>query len=425
MHDGFRMLRVSPDDDLRRNSTHSTDNSEGFNRDRLQRVANREFRSLSSSSGVASWTVRICWRPFLMYALYCGGISYMKLGLHIELHEFLLFPPNYRPYLMGVLQLLAAFLTGFSLNEAAARFKTAMTALRLFQEDMDNLRSMLLSSTEDPKFRFAVQVFIAWLVVLMRKNISFFSEDFSSPISDVIAHEFRDCRAFDPEVLWSCDRPQVEFLFLTFLRNAHLDKNKQMMSNYNSAIKAYGDMLNLLMVKSPATKNMLGLVAVHAFLLTIPLVNPDLFTLGAMPFISCIFVAIMGLTQELADPWGDDFHDLPLKEVMAVIAAPVWYEGDRVVASDSLAWLNRGLVDNKWDHAGHSDCGVRRHEIPREKKRGEDKGQMVTFDDFRTLAEVTGHRTYQSFLEEKRKDMEEAEGRGRRMPGYLRWNKIV
>jgi len=211
------------------------------------------------------------------------------------------------------------------------------------RDNVENLRKILISSTEDPKFRYAVQVYITWMIVLMRKQMAFFSEDFSRPIHEIIPTEFRDCVVFAPECLFWADIPELEILFMDFVRSAEM-KTPHVQEAYGGAKSAYNNILDALMVRYPPSKTMLTRLAVQGFLFMIPIFNMDLVTRVVTPLVACIFIAILQLSNELADPWGSDFHDLPVLEVMQLLCAPVWFEGRstfRECARVVQQWFNR------------------------------------------------------------------------------------
>lgn len=361
-----------------------------------------------------------------MFGSYCGGIFYLQHYYDVHINQLVGVPSGYRPYVVGTLQFLATFLAGFGLNEASSRFKAALTAVLAFQESVETLRSLLVSSTEDPKFRFAVQVFITWLVVLMRKTITFYSEDFSRPVGELIPIQFQDCVVFLPEVLWAFDRARAEFVFDEFLKNSRMDHNRRVDDIFHKAMTAFNSVTELLVVRSPNAKQLLTKLAVQLFLLVIPLVNEDVLTLALLPPVAAMFNAIVQLSGELADPWGDDDHDLPLREVMGVLSTPVWYDGDEEKAEESLRWLNKGLTENSWLHPGNETPRGVGNMIPRKKVRGDGAGMQVDFQDWRTLSEIAhGHTNWERFLSEKAKDMDQAKHRGRRMPDYLRGEQVL
>lgn len=394
--------------------------SEELSKARLARITDRELRRIHTLQfwgwdGMLLWFIGTTSSTFAFYASICGAI----LILHhygIKLNEDILgLEPGYRPFLMQALQFLAAFLVGVGLTDAVTRYKAAMSALTDLSDSVENLRMVLLSSTEDPKFRVAVQVHISWMIVLLRKKIAFFAEDFEQPIGTLIPHAFGDSVLFQPEVLWAFDRAQAEFVFHSFLANAKLlDKEGLVKKGSDEMIRCWKMIASLLMVRSPTTRHVLGRTCVELFLIGIPLFNEDIVTLIVLPFVAAVLVAISHLSTEIAEPWGEDFHDLPMDDILYFLSVPSWFGKDQQVAPECVAWLNRGMSDNDWTWKGDSP-------VPREKRRGSSKGVVINFEDYRTLAEIDGHETFQELLSSHGRDMNEAEARGRRMPKYLRW----
>jgi hypothetical protein len=325
--------------------------------------------------------------------------------------------PGYCPFLMQALQFLAAFLVGVGLTDAVTRYKSALEALCQLSSSVENLRMVLLSSTEDTKFRIAVQVHITWLIVLLRKKIAFYTEDFDLSLSTLINSDFSDCILFKPEVLWAFDLNQAEFILKRFLVNARLiDKEGLVSKVFNQASASCETITNLLMVRSPSTRHMLGRTCVELFLLAIPMFNDDIVTLCLLPFVASAMLAIIHLSTEIAEPWGEDYHHLPVQSVMHFCSVPSWFGNDQVEAAEAIAWMNKGMIDNDWTWVG-------KHPIPREKRRGSDKGAFISFEDYRPLHHLSGYKTFSEFINSKEKDMREAESRGRRMPKFLRWRR--
>mmetsp|Transcript_99837 Transcript_99837/g.183075 ORF Transcript_99837/g.183075 Transcript_99837/m.183075 type:complete len:479 (-) Transcript_99837:351-1787(-) len=409
-------------------------------KERLMRIAQRKFRQLKmvpfigdkeSGLGILPWFFRKAALRIVLYVVYVSAI--WTLSRHgIFMYTLLELPRDdtYTPYLLSLLELLTAFLTGFGLTEAIVRYQAANSAIIDFMDNVENLRVLLLSSTDDPKFRYGVQVFISWLVVGLRQKITFQTEDFAKSIAPYIPKEMHDCVVFEPEVLYSCGRAQHEYLFHCFLRNAKLDQNQQLSGSYDAAITSLNKINELLMSKPPKTKAILTDVVCEIFLVLIPLVNRDFLTILMLPVMAAVFLLINAISSELSDPWNEGPHDIPLKQVLEAISAPVWFEGDHMRVKDSMMWFNRGLMENMWDHPGNPELGldeqdVARNAIPRQKCRGEGKGSMLTFDDTRSVPEVTGHLSWRSFQEAKQKDMKEAVLRQRRMPYFLCWKDWI
>jgi len=386
---------------------------------RHARMTDRELRRISTlkfwgRDGMLLWFITSTYQTFIIYSCLCAGVFYLQFrGVSIQV-DWLGLDPGYRPFLMGALQFLAAFLVGVGLTDAVTRYKSAMTALTDLIESVENLRMLLLSSTVDPKFRVAVQVYITWFIVLLRKKITFFTEDFSQPLHKLIHPRFSNSVLFKPEVLWTLERSQAEFLFNGFLTNAKLLDNNGMVKNALAEMtRSWRSIATLLMVRSPTTRHVLGRATVEMFLASIPIFNEDCVTLVMLPLVACVLVAIIHLSEEICEPWGDDYHDLPTDEVMYFLSVPSWFGDDQEKAEEAVAWLNKGMTDNVWTWTKDSP-------IPREKRKGASKGDLINFDDYHTLHEIVGHATFADFVKHKKEDMDEAEQRGRRMPKYLK-----
>jgi hypothetical protein len=392
---------------------------------RLARITERELRRISTlkllgADGMVLWFIRATYGTALTYATVCSAIYCAQRYYGISVHEALLgdtYSVGYRPFLIGALQFLAAYLVGVGLNDAVVRYKNAMTAITDLSDSIENLRMILLSSTKDPKMRIAVQVHIAWLMVLLRKKIAFFSEHFDQPICDLIDPYFQDCVLFRPEVLWALDRSQAEYVFASFLREAKFfDREGMLKRAWDDMSRHWKTIISLLIVRAPTTRNVLARQCVDLFLITIPIFNEDLVTLVMLPVVACVLNGIVSLSCEIAEPWLEDYHDLPMKEVMYFNSVPVWFGKDQSVCAEAIAWLNKGLMEADFECKGD-------HPIPREKRRGSNKGDHMNFDRFTALHDVAGYESFQEFVDAKREDMDHAEKRGRRMPSYLRWQE--
>lgn len=366
--------------------------------------------------GMLIWVVKKVYKSFIFYAILCSCVLYLQCGLGFRLAEDLLhIVPGYCPFLMQALQFLAAFLVGVGLTDAVSRYKSAMEGLTKLSESIENLRMVLLSSTEDTKFRVAAQVHITWLVVLLRKRIAFYTEDFEQPLTELINEDFANSILFKPEVLWAFDLAQAEFVLKRFLVNAKLvDKEGMVTKVFTQAQVSQEAITSLLMVRSPTTTHMLGRTCVELFLLAIPMFNDDIVTMCLLPFVASAMLAIVHLSAEIAEPWGEEYHHLPVRSVMHFLSVPSWFGNDQAQAPEAIAWLNKGMIDNNWAWNGNDP-------IPREKRAGSSKGEFISFEDYRTLHHLTGYKTFAEFIRVKAKDMAEAEARGRRMPKYLRW----
>jgi hypothetical protein len=334
--------------------------------------------------------------------------------------------PTYTPYFVSCLELLTAFLAGFALTESLSRYATATSTLIKFMDNVENLRIQLLSGTNDPKFRYAVQVFITWFVVMVRKKITFYTEDFTKSVGVYISTEMEDCILFQPEVLWLCEEGHCEYLFLRFLREAKMDRFSTFAGTYDAAIGSLKNLQELLMSQPPKTKAVMTRIVCDAYIISIPLLNRDNLTRCLLPFVGGFFILINNMAEELSNPWGtggeEDPHDLPLQEVLAAVSAPTWPVHESESYESSMKWLNRGLTESVWIHDGHvNEKGKRVNEIPRKKNRGEGRGEEIDFDDFRSIPDLMGKDSWNDFILHGKSDMDAAISRGRRMPYYLRW----
>jgi len=388
---------------------------------RLARISDRELRRASSltfwgKDGMLLWFLRSVYKSFFFYTAYCGSVLYAQRYHDVRLAEDVFhIIPGYCPFIMQALQFLAAFLVGVGLTDAVSRYQSAMGALTKLSESIENLRMVLLSSTEDQKFRIAVQVHITWLIVLLRKKMAFYTEDFNQPLSTLIDESFSECILFKPEVLWAFDLAQAEFVLKRFLVNAKLVDNEGMVTKVvHQSSDSCETITNLLMVRSPTTTGMLRRTCVEIFLLSIPLFNDDIVTLCLLPLVACAMLALVFLAKEIAEPWGQDYHHLPVANVMHFLSVPSWFGHDSSYSAEAIAWLNKGMIENNWTWNGHDP-------IPREKRAGSNKGDFINFEDYRTLHRLTGYNTFSEFVSVKAKDMAEADARGRRMPKYLHW----
>eukprot|EP00747_Dinoflagellata_sp_TGD_P171240 gnl/TRDRNA2_/TRDRNA2_204853_c0_seq1.p1 gnl/TRDRNA2_/TRDRNA2_204853_c0~~gnl/TRDRNA2_/TRDRNA2_204853_c0_seq1.p1 ORF type:complete len:274 (-),score=44.82 gnl/TRDRNA2_/TRDRNA2_204853_c0_seq1:221-1042(-) len=266
--------------------------------------------------------------------------------------------------------------------------------------------------------RTAVQCFIAWMMVLVRKRVTFFTEDFSEPISLFIDESLWDCVLFEPEVLWAFDSMHFEFLLHDFLNNAKLwDKHGQIKGGFIKMFSSWRDLEFLLQVRSPTTKMIVSRVAVHLFVIMIAIFNEDIVSQMMLPLTAGLFVSILSLAAELSDPWGKDFHDLPLSQVMLYCSTPAWSEEDNGQVSSAIAWLNKGLTEGIWTYGEPGSATA----IPRRKVIAPNKGEMIDFNDMRTLVQVSGTESWSKFIQLQKKDMDNSAARGRRMVSYLRW----
>lgn len=392
----------------------------GMSKARLARSFERDVRRISTlalwgSDGMLLWFCRSTGIWFLFYAVYCVTLILLKRQGIVFGRDILQLQDNYKPLLMQSLQVLAAFLVGVGLNESVSRYKSAMSAMLDLYENVEHVRRVLLSSTHDPKFRIAVQIHITWLIVLLRKRLVFFTEDFESSISELIPSEFRNCIVFKPEVLWSFDRQQAEVAFVEFVDGARLiDKQGLVKKGLDDMFKSWRSIAGIVTVTTPTTKHYLAQSTVQTFLCGIPLFNEDIVTLCFLPFVAALLISILHLSAELVDPWGRDYHDLPIQEVLNYLSVPEWFGDDYDHMAEAIAWLNRGMTENDWVFRGE-------HPIPREKRRGSHKGVVINFEDYRALKDMAGFASFEELLRVTGKDMNDAAARGRRMPVFLRW----
>jgi len=309
------------------------------------------------------------------------------------------------------------------MTEAAARYKAAMASLLEFRDATEALRVSLCSSTGDAKMRVSVQIFIAWMMCLFQKSIVFYTEDFSESLRTFIPNEVCHCVLYRPEVLWNYDFTEFQYVFSNFMLQSQLwDKKEKMIEKlWQRMLSAFKVLHELLQVRSPTTKFTVGKIAVNLFLLSIPLVNADLCSPCILPVVAAMFYCVLRLSAELADPWGDGtgsmgMHDLPLLEVMKFLSSPSFAEADMSEIESTVQWLSRGLQTGNWTYS------TGENQIPRNKATDPNKGEMIDFKSMRTLAEVAGFTSWESFLAAQSQDMAVAERNGRRMPTYLRWN---
>jgi len=397
---------------------------ETVTKERLERVTNREVRRVATlqvwgRTGVMWWAVGVSRWVLLFYLLYCGCVLICKYqGVNIK-QDYLNLGDGYRPYLLGILQFLAAFLTGFTMNEAMGRYKAAMSAALSLQRDVEKLRAHLILSTEDPKFRVAVQIFLVWQIILWRKNLVFFTEDYTNPppIGELIHEGMYDCVIFDPRVLWRFNSAHWEFILQRFISCAHLWDSAAMLSGaFNSTVASWKALDDVLRVRSPRTRIVMTKIVVLLFLTVMPVFNDDEVTIILIPVLAAVFFAVLELSNELSDPWDCDYHDIPLRTVMVYLATPQFLEEDEQELEAAVAWLNRGLTEDQWDYGRPGD----RFAIPRKRLEGTRMGADVDFHDMRSLSKLAGFKSWELFLEDAEKDMWESEAAGARMPAYLR-----
>lgn len=398
----------------------TTDNSKNKRHTLFTQISMR-IRSMSSVptwglSGTMAWFVQATWHVFLLYACYGGACVYYQYYTGISIHTLLDFPD--RPSsVTSTIQFLAAFLTGLTMTDAAARYKIAMSALLEFRESVETFRVSLCAGTTDPKVRIAVQCFISWMMCLFQKSIVFYTEDFSGSMRDFIPPEFQEAVLFQPEVLWGFEMQEFQYVITNFMISARLwDRQERTIQPlFERVLKAKESLSDLLEVRSPTTKFTIGKLAVHSFLVLIPLVNGDNISPLILPFVAALFYSVLALANELSDPWGDDTHDLPLRDVMRFLSMPLDSGSDEGNFQTTMRWMSRGFTTGDWN------CPDPAHPIPRLKSQDPNKGEMIDFHAMRTLQDVAGYQSFEDYVRAKSADMTEAEQNGRRMPMYLKW----
>jgi len=390
-------------------------------RARLLRKINRDVRSKSSLGtfgwdGTLYWLFQATWMTFVAYSIYGIGlvVFYYKVGATVK--DFFELPDG--SPLMHCVQFLAAFLTGLTMTEAATRYKAAMAALLNFMNAVETLRTTIVSSTSDPKIRVSTQVFIAWMIVLSQKSIVFFTEDFSLPVIELISNQISHSILFKTQVLWKFESQQCEYLFSTFIIGAQVwdHREKTVAACWSAALKSWNELYELLTVHSPTTKFTVGKLAVHLFLLMIPILHDDFWSALALPVVASMFMAVLQLAYELADPWHGGLHGLPLNDVLRYLAWPNWGQCDQGHIHEAVTWLNRGLEFDEWT----SD---KEPKVPRKKMNEPNKGEVIDFDRMSTLPSVAGYKTWAGFMSSQDTDIASALKNGRRMPVYLAWNQ--
>jgi len=387
--------------------------------------------------GTLVWFISATWHIFLMYALFSGACLYCEFYSGTSVHTLLNFP--HRPSsVFSTVQFLAAFLTGLTITAAAHRYKTAMSALLEFRESVETFRVSLCAGTTDPKVRITVQCLMAWMMCLFQKSIVFYTEDFQGSMKDFIPPEFREVVLFQPEVLWGFEVQEFQYVLTNFMISARIwDRQERTIQPlFERVLRAKEALSDLLEVRPPTTQMTIGKLAVHSFLVLVPLVNGDTISPLMLPFVAALFYSVLALANELSDPWGDDKHDLPLRDVMRYLSMPLDSGADpghfqsmktncdlHSMPVDNggelmtMRWLNRGFTRGDWT------CTDSKHPIPRPKAQDPNKGEMIDFHAMRTLADVAGYPTFEEFVQAKSADMLEAEQNGRRMPLYLKWSQ--
>lgn len=252
-------------------------------------------------------------------------------------------------------------------------------------------------------------------MLLLAKDIAFNTEDFSQPLGEIVYPGFAESSFVVPEFLWKSNRNHWEYMFFSFITHARLlDPEGSMKKIFGEMIASLKNIEELLKVRAPSTRLAITRVAVQLFFIVIPLFNEDWITQAMVPFVACLFLCMVKLANEISDPWGNDFHDLPLRLVMMYLSIPEVSETDAGKTESVVRWLNSGLQCGKWEFNDDDYC------IPRPKKQYPQKGQEITFEDVRTISQVMGYKSHESFLKAAGADMDGAESRKRRLPGWLK-----
>jgi len=396
-----------------------------INKSSLIRKGSRAVRRFANlpivgKKGVFHWFCHTSRYVFIFYALYSlltftfsDNINRLRAAWNI----------TGTPYLVTPIQVIAAFLTGFSMNSAIGRFKSAMSALIALQNDVEHFRVCALATSHDPKIRVSVHCFIVWMLILVRKRIAFFTEDYSVPLRDLLdplqdsepnsPHDLSTCILFKPEVIFSFQSEHFAFITSHFLSAAKLtSKETQLDSILGKLLTSWKAIENLLQVRSPTTAIVLNRLVVHVWLMSVPLFA-DRCSIVALPFVASIWQALLSLAVELSDPWGHSFHDLPLDLVLNTLAAPNSH-ADKESIQSSIEWLNRGLTTDNWT------CEDPVYPIPRQCRRGANKGANMDFDQMICLNEVAGYPTWEQFMDSASDELQISHVHHRRLAEYCR-----
>jgi len=418
----------------------SADEKDGpMSKERLGRVVSRDVRLLSkfSFTQAVSWIVWVTWPVFLFQSVFACINVYLnaKHGWTVH-HNLLMLHDGYRPYLLATLQLMSAFLTGLAVNDAVVRFKTALSALIGFKNALEGLRTQLLASTEDPKLEVAVQVLLAMAVVLLNKEIAFFTKDYSRPVLEHLSTAHTKSDLFAPEVLWTFTKMHWKFLVQDFLTHSKMS-DSHLQNVFKELVDSWNRLEEMIIVKSPNTRHQLTRAVVQLFFFVVPLFNEDLITQVMVPVVAALFVAMIEFAQELADPWGNDHHSMPLNDMLKYLAWPVDTEGSTEAAVDeAIKWMNKGLrgpaggnsetVDEKDEKDEKSTAkhwetlpGVE-PKFPRKKRFHPNAGEEITFNGMRTIPQIANRKDWDTFIAAVKDDMKASELRGRDMPVWLR-----
>lgn len=401
-----RLHNMSDDND------DNDDDDTSHSKQRLGRHASRRIRHIGTmkllgADGILWWCISHAWREWLVYIFLAIISMFMKpKGFH---------PGEDTNYSSGVLEFLAAFLACTALTDAAARFDKALTSLLVLKNSAEGFRSNVLASTGDPKFKVAIDVFMSLLMVLLQKNICFFTEDFETQdISNLLNASSRTCVLFRPEVVWSLEISDVQYLIQNFLDECFFwDRQGLLKDKFDCMFSSWNHIAVLLQTPVPRTRRVLTKFVTYMFLAIIPFFDKSCLTHAIMPVVAMLLCVVLRLSAELDDPWSGHKHGVPIHDIMQFIASPKWRGTDVEV---SIEWLNRGLMNGQWEFVDDND----RSSIPRKKHKQPNKGELIDFSGMRTLAEVMGFELYEDFAMYQCQDMDGATSRNRKMPVFLR-----
>lgn len=390
-----------------------------MNKDRIERKIQRDVRALTTIScrRSMSWLFFATWPVLLFQSSYASINVYLNLRYDWTAHSSLLMlSPGQLPFLLGTLQFISAFMTGLALNDAVGRFKNSMTSLLGFKNSLESLRTTLLASTSDPGFETAVQTFLAFAVVLLHKEITFFTEDWSHPILEPVCEPYHHSVLLKPEVLWTFSRRHWQFIFQDFLTHSYLlDPGGNVKGLTKEMIDCWKRLEDLFTVRAPRTRHYMTMLSIQLFFFLVPLFNDDVTTQIMTPLVATMFAAMMQLAIEMSDPWDEHgLNSVPLTTTLHYLAMPVeTLAGSPECVLHAIQWLNRGLCEGVWT----SDSIIK---IPREKHNYPNIGRTITFEFMRTIPEIVNRRHWPEFLNYVGKDMDAAIKRGRRMPVWIR-----
>jgi len=387
-------------------------------KERMLRILDRKVRFMGSlpAGETFRWYVWATWKTFLLQLMLATFNVYMNSVHHWNLHDDALhLPAGYRPYLLATLNFIAAFLTGLRLNDSVNRYKLAMSALHDMKNSVEGLRTNLCASTIDPKIQTSVQVFIAFMAALIQKSIVYHTEKYDVSILQPVPVAWRESVFFKSEALWAFSRRHWEYLFFTFLQEAKVfDKEGNMWNLYSELRRSWTRIEDMLVVRTPGTSHHLTQAAVQIFFLVIPLFNEDWVTQFMVPFVATIFMAMLQLSSELADPFDDTVtHGVPLAETMQYLSMPLPLEDWSNDEQSTIQWLNEGLRMGMWENKDPE------HPIPRVKTIQPHKGETIDFVDMKTIAACFNYKNDEAFLRATRDDLDGAKLRGRKMALYL------